>query len=326
MIHFNEEQTKDIIEMYNTGMSANNIGTKFGVGEKPIYRILKNNNVEIVNNGLYKTIYPISDLDLLSAYNDYITNKSMNGLQEKYRVPTSALSSKFIRAGYKLLSVVECQRKYSFNEDFFSEITLASSYWAGFIAADGCISDRIGNSKTLTITLSEKDKEHIEKLREIIGYTGPISKRIAKIKKPVLKEYGAYSMSIISNSICNALGRVFNIYPRKTYNLFPPDISDYGCKIEFARGLIDGDGNISNKSISLCNTKSICYWLLYLVKSHGIETAVIPHKIKRTKSAYVVVFYGNRLSKKVCDFIYSKAPESCRLERKYNKAMELICQ
>ena len=45
------------------------------------------------------------------------------------------------------------------NETFFEKPSRVNSYWAGFIAADGCV-----YRNTLKITLSKKDKAHLEAL------------------------------------------------------------------------------------------------------------------------------------------------------------------
>lgn len=63
-------------------------------------------------------------------------------------------------------------KKYNVNENFFSLDTPESFYWAGFIAADGCI---LKNLKVLEIGLGIKDKKHLKKFKSAIKYTGNIS-------------------------------------------------------------------------------------------------------------------------------------------------------
>jgi predicted HTH domain antitoxin len=54
-------------------------------------------------------------------------------------------------------------RKYTANYNYFDEIdTEYKAYWLGFIAADGCIAPNHGSYHT-TISLNQKDKNHIEK-------------------------------------------------------------------------------------------------------------------------------------------------------------------
>ena len=55
---------------------------------------------------------------------------------------------------------------------FFDENTEESFYWAGFIAADGCVYDlkgKYGTYKKFQINLSAKDVDHLEKLGKYIN-------------------------------------------------------------------------------------------------------------------------------------------------------------
>lgn len=62
------------------------------------------------------------------------------------------------------------KRLYSYDEKFFEIIdNEEKSYWLGFIMADGCIT-----KNKLIISLSEKDKSHLEKFKESIQSTHPI--------------------------------------------------------------------------------------------------------------------------------------------------------
>jgi hypothetical protein len=62
------------------------------------------------------------------------------------------------------------RRSYNLNTAYFSEPTIRNSYWAGFIAADGCLTRK----GALRIALSIKDREHLEKLKSELNFSGPI--------------------------------------------------------------------------------------------------------------------------------------------------------
>lgn len=133
---------------------------------------------------------------------------------------------------------------YTCDENFFSNINLVSTYWAGFIAADGCIIDKgKGKSKCLRIMLAIKDINHLKKFVNDVKFNGKIF--IIKIKY----EYnGAKSIKeqcyidLRSNKICDSLKSIYNIMPRKslTYNLKEVNFNFYA----FLRGYIDGDGSV----------------------------------------------------------------------------------
>lgn len=140
--------------------------------------------------------------------------------------------------------------KYNKNEFYFSVLTLENCYWAGYIAADGCIRH---NPDKLQLVCSEKDNILLEKFKNSIKYTGPIRKVIrykntAKYKK---QEYLESHLSINSKQIIKDLKYNFNITERKSLTLKPPNITDFEQQLAYIIGYIDGDG-----SICLCKAKS----------------------------------------------------------------------
>ena len=130
------------------------------------------------------------------------------------------------------------RRKYSVNDSFFSEPNEVNSYYAGFIAADGCIRSRQSEeSKYLTFGLSIKDKEWLKDFANAIEFTGPITEYIFRGRQYV-------RMIINSKQICNDLEKNFNITQCKTLTLSPPPLTDPRLIDSFICGYIDGDGSI----------------------------------------------------------------------------------
>lgn len=118
----------------------------------------------------------------------------------------------------------------SLDESFFSKPTTLSSYWAGFLAADGCV---VTSPRTeIRIGLNVKDIDHLRRFSLDCGYDGPIA-----IKKK----------NICNVTICSAhrwvedLNNVFNIKPRKTFDLHPPNLTG-DMALAYSIGFIDGDG------------------------------------------------------------------------------------
>lgn len=108
-------------------------------------------------------------------------------------------------------------------------------YWAGFIAADGHIS----NNKRVVITLSIKDSEHLKKFANFIetkSWTESVSNGFRNcsvtIQDPEIVEQFAYKFDFVSN---------------KTLN--PPNLFWLSCDrfISFICGFIDGDGCIKKQ-------------------------------------------------------------------------------
>jgi hypothetical protein len=131
-------------------------------------------------------------------------------------------------------------KRYAIDERFFSRPTLENSYWAGFIAADGCISPRQNSVK---IMVSERDSDHLRRFAESAGYDGPIRIHGAGSYKPQSKA--------ATLNICGVPGwiadleQIFNITARKPLTLAPPPkIPDRDCALAFIVGYLDGDGSI----------------------------------------------------------------------------------
>lgn len=116
-----------------------------------------------------------------------------------------------------------------------------SYYWIGFILADGSF-----DKKTrLSITISEKDKSHLE-LFSIKSGT-KVKDKISKLNN---KEYKQVMVSILHTESARQILDKFNILLNKTIN--PPNIEYYENMeqehlFSLFVGYIDGDGSIGKK-------------------------------------------------------------------------------
>src|SRR6267154_3825493 len=163
-------------------------------------------------------------------------------------------------------------RKYRFHDEFyFQKPDIENSYWAGFIAADGCVSNK-GNS--LSIALAEKDKKHLLLFANTIKYTGNLLKH-EKTKSYRLNIYGAQNINkhLLEN---------YNITPRKSLTLQPPNLEDNFHIKSFIVGLIDGDGCIliskrdKTLILNLVGSKYIIEWVkIYLEEIYDLESKTI---------------------------------------------------
>ena len=159
------------------------------------------------------------------------------------------------------------KRRYNVNDDFFETPNEINCYYAGFIAADGCISKRTGKfveTYTLSFGLSIKDKDFLEHFKEIISYEG-------KIKEFENNGRMYVRLDIQSNKICDDLCKNFNITERKTHTLCPPNLFDKNLIDAFICGYIDGDGSVyfsKNKNkqkrvgIAIIGTDKMLTWII----------------------------------------------------------------
>lgn len=164
------------------------------------------------------------------------------------------------------------QRKYNVDDNFFETPDVLNCYWAGFIAADGCIKV-CQKQNSLHIALSSKDFEHLQLFKNNIKFDGSIQNYfIKKTYKNEEKIFETSKITITSQKISDDLYQNFNITPRKSLTLLPPNISEPNLVDAFICGYIDGDGsvclykhNIRNVqdalSISIIGTYEVLTWI-----------------------------------------------------------------
>lgn len=157
--------------------------------------------------------------------------------------------------------MAESKVKYQYNRHFFANVNEDSAYWAGFLAADGCLSPA---RRTIQVYLGTRDRGHLEKLAAALDYTGPI------VDSNSVNNFAPKGAALSRITLCHAqemiddLHQNYRIVPRKTHILEPPDLPlSFGR--HFLRGLVDGDGAVYRDSrnrlcISLRGTMPILQW------------------------------------------------------------------
>lgn len=130
------------------------------------------------------------------------------------------------------------RRSYEVSTAYFTEPTIRNSYWAGFIAADGCLTSK----GALRIALSVKDRGHLEELKSELSFSGPI--RDGLTTTPNGREVAYSCLTVWSKDLLLDLRRNFDLVERKTLTLLPPYRLPEPLAEAFIVGLIDGDGSI----------------------------------------------------------------------------------
>lgn len=134
--------------------------------------------------------------------------------------------------------------------------TIQAYYWIGFILADGHIND----TKRLTVTLSDLDTLHLQKLGEFLN----LPKESLKIRDIKNTNRKRVTLSIMDSKNMKLISDKFNIVSNKTYN--PPNLDFYNklpidLFLALLIGFIDGDGTIQQRKKS--NT------CLFAIKNHN---------------------------------------------------------
>lgn len=138
--------------------------------------------------------------------------------------------------------------KYTCNFNYFKEIDSEhKAYWLGYILADGGIEKMNCNSKRLNFCIQRSDSPHLEKFKDAIESSHPIS-----FGSTSITTHGTYenaTLRIASTELCDSL-MTHNILPNKSMvekmpTAVPPELMKH-----FWRGVIDGDGSISGQKIT----------------------------------------------------------------------------
>ncbi len=209
--------------------------------------------------------------------------------------------------------------KYSFNDTVFDKIdSEEKAYWAGFIAADGCILRRgKGFSDQLSITLHKKDIDHLKKFLKFLSSNHPIKRE----RNQWGNNYAR--ITICSNRLSKGLSRL-NIVPRKTKTYKLPQLSGDLMR-HFVRGYFDGDGCFSEyqggKRFNIVGIKGVILDLQkYFITEVGLNKTILG-KNKHALEARCLEYSGNKNVWKIARHFYSNA--TVYLERKFNIIKDL---
>ncbi|MBT9166928.1 MAG: hypothetical protein DDT19_00252 [Syntrophomonadaceae bacterium] len=206
-------------------------------------------------------------------------------------------------------------KKYFHNDRYFQEINEENSYWAGFIAADGCIVHC--GTKSLVFHLQKIDHQQLINFAQCLSYLGLPKLRPNSI---LLRINGIYGLA-------QDLETNFNITTNKTFSLKPPPLQEERHIRAFLRGYFDGDGSFSCSSkhpkrtaFRLVGTKEFLTWVRTILAQYVGTNSDI--KIAKYRNAYTLSYGGNRQAYRILTWLYKRSTFRTRLARKYNSFLD----
>lgn len=256
----------------------------------------------------------VDKIKLIDSYNKHRSIRKV-GLE-------LGISHETARIKLKAFGILNKPILYTCNDDLFSQDTPESFYWAGFIAADGCVKLHNKKYKRLSIALEQKDHIHVEKFKRTISFTGPVH----VIER---KDCTSSEICISSEKIFDDLAR-FNIVPRKSLILtFPEWLEKHELVNHFMRGYFDGDGSFytsigKNRTVKqlyfgLRGTKE--FLMIYKnILERSCELKPNDKKPRANSGIFTLEYGGNQKVKTIRDFLYNNSINETRLDRKYNLA------
>lgn len=229
-------------------------------------------------------------------------------LADKFSTTEASVRGKANRLKIELKS--PSRRKYNLDDKVFKKNDPETSYWIGFLWADGNVQKHDGSYRT-SIELQYSDKDHLKKFRDFLNAEYPLYRT---------HDGNAAKIGVTSQEIFEDLNR-YGIVPAKTYKNKKPKIRNRFIP-HFMRGLFDGDGYFYEGNsegygmrIEIVNTKFTCGWLETMTKKAiDINSNTYSNK---GKEAFSWVSGGKNQVKKITNWMYKKKVP--RLNRKYNK-------
>ncbi len=203
-------------------------------------------------------------------------------------------------------------RAYTFNENYFSLPNTNNCYWGGWLASDGAVFDSFyGKYPTVKLQIQTRDLCVLERLSTDIAFNGPFY--YSKANRYV-------SISFFNSpQMVNDLDKSFNIIPRKSLVLLPPNITDENQIKAFIVGLIDGDGSImlekqyNSLRLSIVGTYELLSWVSDFMRPITGSKC----KLGKEGNIYKYVLGGRDMALK--GLKYLKSTPVWKLPRKWDK-------
>lgn len=319
-------QVEDIKQMFLEGRNVSTIGREIGVYPYNVAKILE-------ELGLYKKLTKQERQDIISNYSETIIKWYTEG--KSLRIIVDLLKSRGISTTQKTIKKIlvgngitikqagDYTKMYTSRDDSFSEYTPESCYWAGLLAADGCIYRHNKMKKITYTTLSLKDKDTVENFKEFIKYTGVVQERETIGAK-------AYLVHVNNINICNDLKNNFNITPKKSLTFSPSEEIPEDLKKYFILRYLDGDGSITYTTtstgrkqflLSFVGTKDT---LEYIKRYFQCEHLKLIHPHGKENNCYCLNIQGNLQLERLLDDLYSNSLiNNLSMQRKYKKYLQL---
>ena len=309
-----KQETKKIYEEYlSTNKSLTNLAKEYNTSRQYLVKKFKQycGYVSAIKKPT-KHKQLVTDEIVDKYYEEFtLTNKSQSKFAKENGICRQVLSDKF-KAKYPYIKTLRLEpNKKNINSEAFSIINEDSAYWLGMMLTDGYVSK---DYKKFELTL--KDKEHIEKFKSFLQSDHKISKRTIVINN---KECISWRISIKDDNICKDLKNL-GCCNNKSFNVRIPKIDKKYHK-DLIRGILDGDGYIGQKTAGFCSgNKDFIQDIIDVLEEHDISCGKITH----SRNLYSVrIRTANNNAKNFFSFIYDNSNELNRLDRKYNKYLEI---
>lgn len=306
-----EKSINKIKDLYlNKNYSATEISKVFNVSAATICSYLKSENINVVNKqNILKIDKATGDLIIDRYLNK---SESLSKLSKDLKISIATIS-KFLKKNN--VDVINYHNIAKFDENIFDNIDSEDkAYWLGFIFADGNISS---SRNTFEITLSYKDKKHLDKFNTFTKFKG--DNVLVSDAKYNGKIYKRCRWSIVNKHLWETLNN-YGCIPNKSLVLEFPNCIPKEYLRDFIRGYFDGDGCITYDHLNITplsnmlGTEKFLYRVKEILSELNINSNITSDK--RMKDTKIL----NIKKSDVNDFLdYLYKDSKIYLDRKFNR-------
>lgn len=305
---------KIIIDQYLNGQSISALSRDYDLPYCRIQKILKDNNITI--RGGRKKVY-LTNTEIIIFLKEYKEGKPITQIAQDNNISKRAIEN-YIEE-HKLNRTKKRINK-RLRTDYFSKIDSPDkAYWLGFLYTDGSV-DHYRSTGRIRLQLQEQDRTILEQYKEDLCLDCSLIED---------KRYNSICLSVeftdeqIYQDLVN-----FGIIPNKTYEShhIPFEKVPEEYKIDFLRGLFDGDGGLTFSYDDLSDvTLGFTSYYESVVLDFQQEIDKLIGKDVHNKafftSAWHVQWRGRQQVIAILDILYNNCTR--KLERKYNKYLQL---
>lgn len=305
----------DVCYRYQSGESTNKIAAALGIGKTSAKRVLREAGIACRS---LRESHERYQFDREEAIRRYLAGERPSKIAKDMGISPQVMDGTLTNWRVKRRTREEATaiRRYVVCDSAFANMAgdAVQRYWAGFLAADGCVSDN-GN---IYLSLQAGDHEHVVAFQSFLQTLAPVHVRLSHANG---RSFPQSCIRVISRKIAADLASV-GITPRKSYTM--------KCSEEMEndpswwRGVVDGDGTVKiyEKTIvcNLCGSpflmqqfnafvKKVAPW--FRGKVHGKGDGAYRVTTKGTVAVSLIrAMYGD--------------PQSVALSRKMAVAQEII--
>ena len=309
---YTKELINKLIDLYNEGYSAKEIGEKLELDPSTIIKHLKENGIKIRKTKITQGMI------------DRVCKEYQDGLSQEKVAENNKTSRVTVRRilknnGIPIRKQEEWLRCYDLNQEYFDVIdTQNKAYFLGFMYADGNVSK---DNNAIQIALQARDLHILESFKKELECTDkPLY--LSEKSKNNEKHSDMYTLMVKSEHMHKSLCEL-GVVPQKSHIIKYPFFISSDLQRHFIRGALDGDGcihatNSKNekelRSVDICGTYDFCEGLKQIIESNlDIHCSIILSN--KVSNVYKTSISGRNQSIKFLDWIYKDA--ELYLYRKY---------